>query len=134
MVNQQFMNGLDLAKCVQLINFWNMENTTTPTSVIFRNNVLRTCIQKTPFDKLPEKIINEALGALLDAACEPASRKFLDSVLQMNREYDAKDPWVKRCQRLFLLFDMFVKKMMEQGTLSPSVVERQEAGLLFRLV
>ena len=134
MVSQQFMNGKDIAKCVQLASFVYLENPQTPISYCVRLGMLRKIILQTPFDKLSNKLIQEALQVILDVALEPSVRPYLLYLLEQTEKCDKEDSWVPRCRRLLGLIDQYYTQMREFGHLSPQIVDHQSKGLLFRLV
>ena len=129
MVQQQFINGTDLAKCVHLVVFVILETKGTTNDYV-RLNVVRQILQRTPFDKVPLKIINEALGAFIDVAFEPLYRDYVEKLLTMNIQYDKADPFPARCRRLLELFDCYYTSAL-QGSLQPTVLQHQDKGLLF---
>ena len=131
MVQQQFINGTDLAKCVHLALFVVLETKGARNNDYVRLNIVRQVLQHTPFDKVPEKIINEALACFIDIVYEPSSRQFVETILVLNKQYDAKDPWVPRCRRLLELMDHYYTTALA-GNLAPTVLDHQEKGLLFK--
>jgi hypothetical protein len=130
MVQQQFINGIDLAKCVHLALFVILEHNGT-TNEYLRLNIVRKILQNTPFDKVPVKVINEALECFIDVVYEPKSREYIETILMLNKKYDAKDPWVPRCRRLLELMDSYYMAALN-GSLAETVIDHQDKGLLFK--